>query len=59
MKRNSAIDIMKKCTIAFYQNDYKIIIIENQNGGCSGILALVFNQLMEIKIQNRVYMTAS
>ena len=54
---DSAIDIMKKCANEFYQNDYRIIIIENLNGGGSGILAMILNQLIQIKIQNRVYMT--
>ena len=59
LKYDSAIDVMKKCVSAFYQNDYKIIIIENLNGGGSGRLALIFNQLIQIKIQNRVYMATN
>ena len=56
---SSAIDVMKKCLSEFYKNDYRIIIIESLNHGGSGSLALIFNQLVQIKIQNRVYMATS
>ena len=43
-------DIMYKCFSKFYSNDYKIIIIENENEGGLGELCLPFTQYLRPKI---------
>ena len=43
-------DIMYKCFSKFYSNDYKIIIIENRNGGGYTELCIPFTQYVSPKI---------
>ena len=51
----TASDTIRKCALLFYSNDYPIIGIENLNGGGLVILAQIFHQLMQIKIQDRMH----
>ena len=51
----TAPDIIRKCALLFYSNDYPIIGIENLNGGGIIILAQIFHQLLQIKIQDRMH----
>ena len=46
---NNAIEIMIKCSELFYSNDYKIIGIENFNGGGNAILFEIWHQLLQQK----------
>jgi len=50
-----ALDVIFECTLSFYQNDYPIIGIENQNGGGVIILAKFFHQLLQAKIVDRMH----
>ena len=50
-----AIYVMIKCADLFYSNDYKIIGIENQNGGGSAVLYEVWHQLIQQKILGKTY----
>ena len=50
-----ALNIILECTKLFYQNNYPIIGIENQNGGGVIILAQVFHQLLQVKTYDRMH----
>ena len=47
---NNYEDIMYKCFSRFYSNDYKIIIIENRNGGGMTEICIPFTQYLRPKI---------
>ena len=51
------IGIMLKCVKLFYTNDYPIIIIESKNGGGYDLLYTIFQQILQPKIENRVYLS--
>ena len=46
---NDALDVMIKCSELFYSNEYKIIGIENKNGGGSAALYIIWHQLIQPK----------
>ena len=45
-------DIMYKCFSKFYSNDFKIIVIEDRNGGGYSELCIPFTQYLRPKISN-------
>ena len=45
---------MYNCTRDFY-NDYKIIGIQNRDGGGWAHLCLIFHQLVQVKTQDRTF----
>ena len=47
--------IIIECINLFYSNNYPIIGIENQNYGGDVVLAQIFHQFLQIKIQGRTY----
>jgi ribosomal protein S1 len=55
MLNDTALNVILHCARLFYQNDYPIIGIENQNGGGKIILAQVFHQLLQVRIRDRMY----
>ena len=52
---DDVIDVMVKCSELFYSNNYKIIGIENKNGGGTPILYSIWHQLIQQKILDRNY----
>ena len=48
-------EVMYNCTRDFYQNDYRIIGIQNRDGGGWAHLCLIFHQLVQIKTQDRAF----
>ena len=50
---NDVIDVMVKCSELFYSNNYKIIGIENLNGGGTALLYPIWHQLIQQKILDR------
>ena len=48
-------EVMYNCTKEFYQNDYRIIGIQNRDGGGWAHLCLIFHQLVQIKTQDRAF----
>jgi len=52
---DNAIEVMIKCSELFYSNDYKLIGIENQNGGGIAILYEVWHQLIQQKTLDKSY----
>ena len=48
-------EVMYNCTRDFYKNDYKIIGIQNRDGGGWAHLCLIFNQLVQVKTQDRAF----
>ena len=52
-----AFDIMDKCAKLFHDNEYKVVVIESNNGGGSGQLALILRQLLQVKIQNKAFLS--
>ena len=59
LDENGAYDVIIKCTRAFYQNNYPIVVVQSLNGGGNGRLALIFNQLLQIKIQTKERLATS
>ena len=59
LEYNKAFDIIYKCTRKFYQNSYKILVIENSNVGGDEKLALILCQLLQVKITNKAYLAYS
>ena len=58
LEKNKAHEIIYKCAKLFYENPYKIVVIQNLNGGGWGELSLALRQLLQVKIKNRSYMCA-
>ena len=54
----TAQEVMYNCMKDFYQNDYRIIGIQNRNGGGWAHLCLIFHQLVQIKTQDRAFKAA-
>ena len=54
----TAQEVMYNCTRDFYKNDYKIIGIQNRDGGGWAHLCLIFHQLVQIKTQDRAFKAA-
>ena len=52
---DNAFEVISKCMKAFYQNNYRIIVIENLNGGGQGLISFLFSQLLQVKIQQKFY----
>ena len=52
---NDAIDVMVKCSELFYSNDYKIIGIENNNGGGTAPLYEIWHQFIQQKTLDKTY----
>ena len=50
-----AINVMVKCSELFYSNNYKIIGIENLNGGGYASLYEVWHQLIQMKTLDKTY----
>ena len=50
-----AIEVMYNCTRDFYKNNYKIIGIQNRDGGGWAHLCLIFHQLVQVKTQDRAF----
>ena len=50
-----ALDIMVKCSELFYSNDYKIIGIEDNNGGGRAFLYEVWHQLIQQKTLDKTF----
>ena len=48
-------EVMYNCTKEFYQNDYRIIGIQDRDGGGWAHLCLIFHQLVQIKTQDRAF----
>ena len=48
-------EVMYNCTRDFYQNDYRIIGIQDRDGGGWAHLCLIFHQLVQIKTQDRAF----
>ena len=55
MDINDAIDIILECINIFYSNNFPIIGIENQNGGGIIFIAQLFNQLLQVKLQEHMF----
>ena len=51
-------EVMYNCMKDFYQNDYRIIGIQNRDGGGWAHLCLIFHQLVQIKTQDRAFKAA-
>ena len=51
----NAADVIIKCIQLFYSNNYPIIGIENHNGGGVILLAQIFHQLLQVKIQDNMF----
>ena len=51
-------EVMYNCTRDFYKNDYRIIGIQNRDGGGWAHLCLIFHQLVQIKTQDRAFKAA-
>ena len=49
-------DIIYECTKIFHQNNYKVVVIENFNGGGYGHLPIILSQLLQVKILQREYL---
>ena len=52
---DDAINVMVNCSKLFYSNDYKIIGIENKNGGGIAYLYEVWHQLIQQKTLDKTY----
>ena len=52
---DDVIDVMINCSELFYSNNYKIIGIENKNGGGTPILYGIWHQLIQQKTLDRNY----
>ena len=52
---DDAINVMVKCSDLFYSNKYKIIGIENLNGGGTAMLYEVWHQLIQQKTLDKTY----
>ena len=48
---NNFMEIIDNCVQKFYENNYKIVVIENYNGGGYGEHAIYLRQLLQAKIQ--------
>ena len=55
LKQEDAENVIMKCTEKFHLNKFQIVVIENLNGGGKGIISVILSQLIQLKIQNRVY----
>ena len=55
MDINDALYIIPECINLFYSNNYPIIGIENQNGGGIIFIAQLFNQLLQVKLQEHMF----
>ena len=47
--------VISQCAQKFHENNYKIVVIENQNGGGNADISTLLSQLIQVKIQNRAY----
>ena len=47
--------VMYNCTRDFYKNNYRIIGIQNRDGGGWAHLCLIFHQLVQVKTQDRAF----
>ena len=52
---DDAINVMVNCSKLFYSNDYKIIGIENKNGGGIASLYEIWHQLLQQKTLDKTY----
>ena len=52
---DDVIDVMVQCSELFYSNNYKIIGIENKNGGGTALLYGIWHQLIQQKTLDRNY----
>ena len=43
------------CAKLFYSNEFPLIIIETRNNGGDGRLAMIFNQILQLRITERAY----
>lgn len=55
MDINDALYIIPECINLFYSNNYPIIGVENQNGGGYIFIAQLFNQLLQVKLQEHMF----
>ena len=55
MDIEDALYIIQKCINLFYSNNFPIIGIENQNGGGIILIAQVFSQLLQVKLQEHMF----
>lgn len=55
LKFVEALNVIFECTNLFYQNNYPIIGIENQNGGGVINIAQFFHQLLQVKTIDRMH----
>jgi len=51
-------EVMYNCTRDFYRNNYRIIGIQNRDGGGWAHLCLLFHQLVQVKTQDRAFKAA-
>ena len=52
---DKAQEVMYNCTRDFYKNNYRIIGIQNRDGGGWANLCLIFHQLVQVKTQDRAF----
>ena len=55
--KDNAIEVMINCSKLFYSNNYKIIGIENKNGGGKAVLFEIWHQLIQQKILDKSFNT--
>ena len=53
LAQEKTILVINKCVRAFHQNKYKVVIIQNNNGGGYIDLSIYLHQLLQVKIQSR------
>ena len=53
LNNDNALNVINNCARLFHKNDYKIVVIEDYNGGGYGIQSFYLQQLLQVKIQNR------
>jgi Peptidase family S41. len=53
---NLAREILFNCTTLFHTNNYKVVVIENRNGGGYGAISIALAQILQVKITTRAYL---
>ena len=50
-------EVVYQCAKKFHENDYKVVIIENFNGGGLAAFSYAIAQAIQVKILNRAYLS--
>ena len=50
-------EVIYQCAKKFHENDYKVVIIENFNGGGLAVFSYAIAQAIQVKILNRAYLS--